>query len=666
MALYPNLFKPIKIGSMEVKNRIFLAPMGTAFGEYLTHKPTEKMAAYYVARAAGGTGLIIVEQTVVQKRGLWCLNGGGLWSDDFVPAWRMLVNRVQEAGAKIMIQVGHLGRSTNEASNTGLKPVSPSAVPDQFLDNDVDELSLEDIEQLKRDYVAAIVRCKQAGFDGVELHCTHGYMLASFLSGRANKRTDKYGGTLEGRLRLPLEIIHAVRREVGRDYPFIARLAAHEENGGRTLEESRVVARALVEAGLDALDLSSGSYSEVDWEIPPSYFGYAMNMENIEKIKKSVNVPVLASGRITEPRLAEQLLAEGRCDMVGINRAGIADPEWANKAGAGDTDSIRRCVGCVRCIDAVFAGALACSVNPFVGKESEMKVTEAKNKKKILVVGGGPSGLESAILCARRGHKVTLVEKNYKLGGQINSAAVPPHKYELGSLVTTQTYEAEKLGVEICTGVCADVKYLKNFDADEVVVATGAKHIVPNIPGIDKPFVMYAVDLLEGKRHAGSNVVIIGGGMIGCEVAEFLIEYGKKVTILEMFNEIGADLAVIPKPYTLARLRKLGVNMLTGTKVTAIEEITLSELSKVSKGLQSTGLQVQVGEQGSVVYEKNGNVYTVESVDTVVIAAGMRSENELLEHLALISKPVHAVGDAANAARIMDALADVYNKLLSI
>ena len=641
MAVYPNLFSPIKIGTMEVKNRMFLAPMGTALGEHLVHKPTDRMAAYYAARAEGGLGLIIVEQSVVQQRGLWSLNGCGLWSDDFIPDWKKLVDRVHDAGAKIIVQVGHLGRSTIEAFNGGFKPVAPSAVPDHYLDNEVDELTLEDIEQLKRDYVDAVVRCKKAGFDGIEIHCTHGYMLASFLSGRTNKRTDKYGGTLEGRLRLPLEIIDLIRREVGRDYPVIARLAAHEENGGRTLEETRVVAKALVEAGLDGLDISSGSYSELDWEIPPSYFGYAMNMENIEKIKRSVDVPVLASGRITEPRLAEQLIAEGRCDMVGINRAGIADPEWAKKAGANDTESIRRCIGCTRCIDAVFSGALRCTVNPFVGKEDELKITPAEEKKKILVVGGGPVGLESAILCARRGHKVTLVEKNRKLGGQINAAAVPPHKYEIGSLITTQTYEAEKLGVEIITGVCVDADFVKNSDFDEVIVATGAKHIIPNIPGVDKPMVMTAVDLLEGKRHAGKNVVIVGGNMIGCETAEFIAEYGKKVTILEMMGEIGKDIAVVPKSHTLSKLKRLGVEMLTEAKVTAIED-------------------------DKVVYEKGGDKYTIEGVDTVVLAAGMASVNELAEELKAIGKPVHVVGDAANVSIIMEGLASVYDKLLEV
>ncbi|NLZ53728.1 MAG: FAD-dependent oxidoreductase, partial [Thermoanaerobacteraceae bacterium] len=306
-----------------------------------------------------------------------------------------------------------------------------------------------------------------------------------------------------------------------------------------------------------------------------------------------------------------------------------------------DTESIRRCIGCVRCIDAVFSGALRCTVNPFVGKESEMKVTPAKDKKKILVIGGGPVGLESAILCARRGHKVTLVEKNHKLGGQVNSAAVPPHKYEVGSLITTQTYEAEKLGVEIITGVCADTDFVKNSGADEVIVATGARHIIPDIPGVDNPMVTTAVELLEGKSHAGKNVVIIGGNMIGCETAEFIAEYGKKVTILEMLSEIGQNMAIVPKPYTLSKLNKLGVEILTEAKVTAIED-------------------------DKVIYERDGNKYTVEGVDTVVLAAGMESVNELAEELKSLDKPVHVVGDASNVSIIMEGLASVYDKLLGI
>lgn len=641
MQLYPKLFSPIKLGSLELKNRIFLGPMGTALGDDLQFRPTERMIRYYEERAKGGTGLIIIEQCVVQQRGIWSRKGGGLWSDDFIPAWTELVDRIHKAGGKVVIQVGHLGRSTLDVFNGGYKPFAPSPVPDHYLDNQVDEMTLEDIWQFKQDYFEAAKRVKKAGFDGIQIHCTHGYMLASFLSGRSNKRMDEYGGTLEGRLRLPLEIIKGLRRILGRDYPIMARLATVEPNGGRTLEESRVIARALTEAGLDALDLSAGSYSEIDWEIPPSYFGYAMNMENIEKIKAAVDVPVLASGRITEPRLAEQLIAEGRCDMVGINRAGIADPEFANKAGGGDTDCIRRCIGCVRCIDSVFTGEIRCTVNPHAGQEDAFPVLPATKKKKVLIVGGGPAGLESAKVCALRGHEVTVAEKRNKLGGQIISAAVPPYKYETGSLITTQTNELKRLGVKILINQNVDVEVVKDFGADEVVVATGAVPIIPDIPGINGENVVTAVDVLEGKAHALNNVVIIGGNMIGCETAEFLIEYGKKVTVLEKTGEMGIDLAVVPRPFIIKKMKERGIDIQTNATVTSIEG-------------------------GSVVVEKNGETLRLENVETIIVAAGMTSENELAKALEKEGISCRVVGDASNVSRIMQSLVSAYTELHEI
>ncbi|MDF2532973.1 MAG: hypothetical protein K0Q65_2554, partial [Clostridia bacterium] len=488
MAIFSNLFTPIKIGTMEVKNRIVLCPMGTGFADGETNFPTERMAYYYGERAKGGTGLIIVEQTVVQKKGLWSPKGGGLWADESLPHWKRVVDEVHKHGAKIVIQIGHLGRSTTSQINGGYKPVAPSPVADHFLQEIPHELTLKEIEEFKNDYLAAVKRAKEAGFDGIQIHCTHGYLLASFLSGRTNKRTDKYGGTLEGRLRLPLEILDMVRKEVGRDYPLLVRLASHEANGGRTLEETKVIAKAFADGGIDAIDISAGSFSELDWEIPPYYFGPACNMANIEEIKKSVKVPVIASARITEPRMADQLIAEGRTDMVGINRAAIADPFWAKKAGAGDVDSIRRCIGCTRCIDELFSSKdqlLKCTVNPMVSREGYVKLTPAKEQKKLLVIGGGPAGLQAAVVAAQRGHKVTLVEKTQNLGGQIRAAAIPPKKYEIASLISYLAHEAEKAGVNIVLGKEVDMNFVNEFKPTEIIVATGAKPLVPGISGVN-------------------------------------------------------------------------------------------------------------------------------------------------------------------------------------
>ena len=527
---YEKLFTPIKINSMVVPNRTVMGPMGTGYASRETNFPTDRMAHYYGERAKGGTGLIIVEQSVVQKRGLWSPQGGGLWSDDSIPYWKKVVEEVQKHGSKIAIQIGHLGRSTTSAINGGYQPIAPSPVADHLLQQTPQEMTIEDIETFKEDYLNAVKRAVKAGFDAIEIHCTHGYLIASFLSGRTNKRTDRYGGTLEGRLCLPIEIIKMVRKEVGEDYPLLARLATHEANNGRTVEESKVVAKALVEAGLDALDLSAGSFSELDWEIPPYYFGPANNMVNIEAIKKSVKVPVIGSGRFTEPRLADQLIAEDRLDMVGINRAVIADPYWSSKAEAGKAESIRRCIGCTKCIDELFSSeemVLNCTVNPFVGKENTISIEPAADKKKVLVAGGGPAGLQAASIAAQRGHDVILAERNSNLGGQVRPAASPPLKYEISSIVTWLEQEAIENGVEIIMNQAVDEEYAKKVDPDVLIIATGAKSATLNIPGIDGAHVMTAVEVLSGQKDAGLNVAVIGAGMIGVETAIFLAEYGK-------------------------------------------------------------------------------------------------------------------------------------------
>ncbi|MDF2671773.1 MAG: hypothetical protein K0R09_38 [Clostridiales bacterium] len=638
MQKFSNLFKPIKIGTMEVKNRIVLCPMGTGYADGVNNFPTERMAYYYGERAKGGTGLIIVEQTVVQKKGLWSPKGGGIWSDESLPYWKNVVDEVHKHGAKIVIQVGHLGRSTTSGINGGYQPVAPSPVPDHFLQEIPHELTIEEIEEFKNDYLDGVKRAKEAGFDGVEIHCTHGYLLASFLSGRTNKRTDKYGGTLEGRLRLPLEIVSMVRREIGRDYPLLVRMASHEANGGRNLEESKVIAKAFADAGIDAIDVSAGSFSELDWEIPPYYFGHACNMVNIEEIKKSVDVPVISSARITEPRMAEQLIAEGRTDMVGINRAAIADPFWAKKAGSGDVEGIRRCIGCTRCIDELFTSKdqlLKCTVNPLVSREGTINHTPAKEQKKVLVIGGGPSGLQAAVVAAQRGHKVTLVEKTQNLGGQVRAAAIPPKKYEIASLITYLSYEAEKAGVNIILGKEADMEFINEFKPSDIIVATGAKPLIPGISGINSKKVATALEVLEGRKTTGQRIAVIGAGMIGCETAEFLAEYGKQITVFEMTDQPAGDVGVVIRPHLLETLKRLGVELKTNTKVTAIEGDTILYSTLEGQGV-------------------------LNGIDTIVLAAGMIPNNSLSKNLSQSQIPVHTIGDANNVSRILEALTAAY------
>lgn len=650
MSHYPHIFQPIKIGTMELPNRAFMAAMGTNYAEKFTQNITKQACDYYAARARGGFGLIIVEDTTVQMCGAWSRRGFQISEDRMIPQFRKLVDAIHAEGVKTVLEISHLGRTTTEFRTCGLPPVSASPIPDYSFDNVVNGITWEEIQQLRRDFVAGARRCKAAGFDGVEIHCTHGYLLASFLSGRTNKRTDEYGGTLEGRLRLILEIIDDVRMEVGRDYPLIIRLAAHEDNGGRQLEETLVIAKALEQAGVDALDISSGSTCELDWEIPPALMGYACNMANIEQIKRAVSIPVLASGRITEPRVADFLLEQGRCDMIGFNRASIADPDIVRKAGAGRTDEIRRCIGCCHCINSLDEeegdGPMTCAVNPYVGHEGEIDLSPAAEKKNVVIVGAGPAGMECALLAAKKGHKVVVFEKEAMAGGQVRAAAVPPGKHEMASLATVQVCTAKKLGVEIRFGTEATEENIADCKPDAVIVATGAVPNRPKVPGLDGELVVDAVDVLNGIQHAGNRVVVLGGGLIACETAEYLSVYAKKkITLLsrQKKEQIGKDIVPHVRPRMMKQFFEKGVELIGDTALVSIGKDSVTYANK-----------------------STGEVCVIEGVDTVVAATGMRKVTGLYETLKKASVPVYLVGDAADGGSLQKAMKDCYAVVSSL
>lgn len=642
MAEFRHLFQPIRIGTLELKNRIVMCPMGTCFATE-EGMATEQMANYYAERAKGGTGLIIVEQVVVQPRGKWSLHAGGMWDDKFIPGWKMVVDAVHAHDGKIAIELGHLGASTS-SQLTGYPTWSPSPLPDYLTRETPHEMTRDDIRQFIDDYVAAVRRSVKAGFDAIEIHATHGYLMASFLSGRTNRRTDEYGGTLEGRLRLLQEIIREVRKEAGPRYPLLMRIASVEPNGGRLLEETKVVAKALVEEGLDAIDVSAGAYFDFEWEVPPYLFSHGFNISATEAIKNSVNVPVIVAMRITEPRMAEQILAEDRADMIGLGRGLIADPDWPNKVAEGKLDQVRRCIGCVRCIEeltlgwveslhAEAAGQLRCTVNPFVGREGQVKTSKASKRKKVLMIGGGPAGLYATAIAASRGHDVTLWEKEQMLGGQVRIAAMPPLKYEMGSIITWLANEARLSGGKLETGKEATVDNILAFKPDVVIIATGATALVPDIPGIDRPNVVSAHDLLIGKAAVGEKVLVAGGGLIGCETAHFLTTYDKDVTIVEMLDGIGKDLPMLVRPMLLRILKAHNVKMYTSAKIREI----------LADG---------------VVVERDGKQEALRGYDNVVIAMGARSENQLYEKIRGKVAEVYCIGDATKPRKVLEALND--------
>lgn len=618
-----------------------MGPMATQFADH-DHMPNKRLAAHYAARAKGGAGLIITEHTVTQVVGTY--GDRALWAfpESCIPHWKKVFDAVHQYGTKIVVQLGNTGNSCTSEYNGGLPTVCASAVPEPLYQVVPHEISLAEIEQFKRDYVDCAKNMYAAGADGIMLHLTNGYFFASFLSGRTNKRTDQYGGTLEGRLRLPLEIIRMIREEIGAHFPIFARLAASEVNGGRSIEETKVIARALQDAGVQALSINSGSYFEVDYELPSYYRDPGYNLKAIEEIRRSVTIPVMGGGRITEPRMAEQILQEGRLDLVEINRGQFTDANWVNKTQAGEIDTIRRCIGCTRCVnDEQWGGMVTCSVNPFLGMDEEYAITKAEVAKKVLVIGGGPGGLQAAIVAAQRGHHVTLAEKEPTLGGLVRVAAMPPKKHETASLITTMTCEAKKAGVNILLDTLVDLEFVRKEAPDEIIVATGFQPFIPPIPGIDVPYVHKAVDVLAGKVWLGQRVAIIGGSMVGCETAEYIAQYGKQVDIYEMAAEIGGDLYPSIRANLLPNLKQKEVALYAGATVKAIQD-------------------------GIIVYEQEGQTKNSQVYDDIFVAVGMKSENGLAIQLQEAGYHPLVIGDAVSPTKFKEVLISAVEAALQL
>lgn len=637
---YTKIFSPIQIGNMTVKNRLVMGPMGTSLAN-ADNTVSDRQIAYYARRAEGGVGMIIIEHAYPQRIGCKSNKSVGIWDKNQVGKWKKLVDALHEYGCKAAVEIGHLGRCTDIGEKLGMTAIAPTAIRCRVAQTPVRSVTKQEIEQFQADYLNSVRIALKAGFDSIQLHFTNGYFLASWLSGRTNRRTDRYGGNFENRLTMALELIEKVRGETGKDFPIIARLASREANGGRGIEETRLIAKALEEAGINAIDINAGSPEEYDWEFPSYYKPQGFLLEDAEKIKRSVRIPVISGGRIVEPRMAEQALLEDRIDMVEVNRGLIADPDWLVKVREGRINEIRRCIACTRCINEKERDGLICSVNPFVGKEESTRITKALEKKSVLVIGGGPAGLQAAIVAAERGHNVTLMEKNEFLGGMLTTAAVAPPKWEIVNVVTAMAAEAERLGVEIKEGVEAKEEDVKNGGYDTVVRACGAVPWKLKIDGAEEIDTPSAVDVLSGVCWPGKNVVIIGGGMVGCECAEYLIPYHKNITIVEIRDCIAADVAPNIREILLAKLQAGKVRILRNA---AVAQIT----------------------PNSVIVEQNREKIILEHIDTVVQAVGLKPSGALKQLSALANCEMIDIGDCKNVARLQEALTSAVEATLNI
>ena len=625
---YDVLFQPIKIGTLTIKNRFVMPAMesGTTTPE---HTFSDASIGYFTARARGGFGLIIADYMAISEDGIGVKTEAGLWDDRFINEHRRLTDAVHAENGKIFAQLHHSGMMCVKET-TGVEPKGPSAIASPNYMEPVTEYTTEEVYGFIEKYAQAARRAKLAGFDGVEVHGAHGYQIAQFLSKFSNKRVDEFGGSYENRFRFAAMIIRRVKVLCGTDFPVLFRISADEYmDAGCTPHDAYLYASMAEAAGADAIHVSTGTGIGGN-VVTPQYFEPGFNVDHAERIKHYVKVPVITVGRINDPFLVWQIVKTGRADMVSLGRQSICDPEFPNKVYEGRTEEIFRCTGCMqRCYYAKGCEesdtGVSCVVNPFSGKETRWKIEEAKKKKKILIAGAGPAGLEAAWILAKRGHDVTVFEKNDTPGGNYRLAAVPPKKQDLGSTIATYMVLCRKYGAKVRMNTEVTEEFLAEENPDVVILATGAVPLTPPIPGLAEHAPVPATEILQGKTLiSGENILIIGGGLVGCETAEFLHIYHNRMTIVDMQDALAKEAVKRSRAVLMQRLEAAGTKAYVSTKVLEI----------FPDGIRA---------------EKDGKELSLRGFDRVVMALGFRAYNPLQEAAEKYAGEVYAVGDAKRA-----------------
>lgn len=679
MSKYEHLFSPVKIGKVEVPNRIALLPMGV-FSPRLMNKDgsyTKDGADYYIERAKGGTGLIITGLVPLPKNAMASILND---PESYVKNQKYLADGIHKYGSKVFIMISALsGRSSTNPDDP-----APSALPNVWNPKRNNrEMTKAEIEEYIQGFAMGAKAAKDAGIDGVEIHAVHeGYLLDQFTIRNYNHRQDEYGGSLENRLRFPCEIVKAIKKECGEDFPVSIRYSVKSytkgfnrgavpgetfDEFGRDYEESFQVAKMLEEAGYDMLDCDNGTYDAWYWPHPPVYMPKALNLDDVAELRKHVNIPVICGGRFDDPSLADEAIAQGRIDMMGMGRPLLADADRANKFKEGREDDIRPCISChFGCLARIFqfdekthaTKDISCALNPRCGMENHYNITQAKTKKKIAVVGGGIAGMEAARVAALRGHYVDLYEKTDQLGGVFIAASAFEFKEDDRKLLQWYRKQIKDTGVHVLFHT--EFKPEDRANYDEVFVATGAHERKLNTPGFDSPHVRYAVDVLTHQNIENQNVVIIGGGLTGCELAYDLARRNKKVTIVEALPEILNVEGLSAANYNCLK------ELLRFYHVDVLKYSTVKKYENGKAFVETTSLNVPNINDRAMVMSLQGVHKTMQEipVDTIIVSVGYTADQELYNQIK--DEHVHLLGDAVHPGNLMSAIWGAYTTALHI
>ena len=679
MSKYEHLFSPVKIGKVEVPNRIALLPMGV-FSPRLMNKDgsyTKDGADYYIERAKGGTGLIITGLVPLPKNAMASILND---PESYVKRQKYLADGIHKYGSKVFIMISALsGRSSTNPDDP-----APSALPNVWNPKRNNrEMTKAEIEEYIQGFAIGAKAAKDAGIDGVEIHAVHeGYLLDQFTIRNYNHRQDEYGGSLENRLRFPCEIVKAIKKECGEDFPVSIRYSVKSytkgfnrgavpgetfEEFGRDYEESFQVAKMLEEAGYDMLDCDNGTYDAWYWPHPPVYMPKALNLDDVAELRKHVNIPVICGGRFDDPALADQAIAQGRIDMMGMGRPLLADADRANKFKEGREDDIRPCISChFGCLARIFqydakthaTKDISCALNPRCGMENHYNITPAETKKKVAVVGGGIAGMEAARVAALRGHLVDLYEKSDQVGGVFIAASAFEFKEDDRQLLQWYRKQIKDTGVHVLFHT--EFKPEDRANYDEVFVATGAHERKLDTPGFDSPHVRYAIDALTHQNIKNQNVVIIGGGLTGCELAYDLARRNKKVTIVEALPEILNVEGLSAANYNCLK------ELLRFYHVDVLKYSTVKKYENGKAFVKTTSLNVPNINDRAMVMSLQGVHKTIQEIpsDTIIVSVGYRADQDLYEQIK--DEHVHLLGDAVHPGNLMSAIWGAYTTALHI